>query len=65
MADSLHKVDQATTSSSSGEVSVRHEEEVEVQSGQNVGGGGVDAGDRSSTVITFSNGGGDSSGFVD
>ncbi|CAI9107474.1 OLC1v1006836C3 [Oldenlandia corymbosa var. corymbosa] len=60
MADVLPKVDQASTSSSSSEVSVRYEEEVEVDSSQNVDAAEADAVDRG-TLAAFSNGRGDSS----
>ncbi|XP_027093720.2 sterol 3-beta-glucosyltransferase UGT80A2 isoform X1 [Coffea arabica] len=62
MAESLEKVDQARTSSTSSEVSVELEKEAEGGSIRNGYGGEVHTVDCSSSDAPVSNGGGDSSG---
>mgnify|MGYP004708520881 CR=1 FL=1 len=64
MAESLEKVDQARTSSTSGEVSVELEKEAEGGSIRNGYGGEVHTVDCSSSDAPVSNGGGDSSGLL-
>ncbi|KAL3517775.1 hypothetical protein ACH5RR_020364 [Cinchona calisaya] len=64
MAELLEKLDQSTTSSTSGDVSVKSEKEVEVEVGstRNSYGGEVDVVDGSGSVAQVSNGGGKDGG---